>query len=579
MGGASGSQLAGAESDPTPPWWQSAVVYQIYPRSFADSNGDGVGDLPGIVAHLDYLQRLGVDVLWLCPIYRSPQVDNGYDVSDYQDIDPLFGTLDDFDALVAAAHDRGLRIVLDIVVNHTSSLHPWFLDARSSTGSAQRDWYIWRPPRPGFRGGEPGGEPNDWRSFFAGPAWTWDEATGAYYLHLFSAQQPDLNWDNPLVREAVHAMMRWWLDRGVDGFRLDVINLISKDPADLQRDGSPLPDDGPNLHTYLAELRREVFGSHPQACLTVGEMPGATLEQARLVTAPSRRELDMIFQFEHVSLDHRDSKWDAVPLHLPDLKRSLARWQTGLAEQGWNSLYFENHDQPRSVSRWGSAQPQFQARSAKALATVLHLHRGTPYIFQGQELGLTNTVLATRADLRDIEAIRALDELMASGASEEAALAAIRPMCRDNARTPVQWTAGPSAGFCPPGTTPWIAVNPNHVTINEAAQVDDPGSVHSHYRRLIALRHSSDLVRWGDYQPLCLDHPALFAFTRSLNQETWLVLANWSDHPLDLPTAVLPPAAGSAATVVLATDRPAGPTPPLKTLGPWDAVILALGPP
>ncbi|HEX2705122.1 MAG TPA: alpha-glucosidase, partial [Candidatus Lustribacter sp.] len=360
-----------------PGWWRRAVVYQIYPRSFADSDGDGVGDLRGIIGRLDYLAALGVDVLWLSPVYRSPQDDNGYDISDYQDVDPLFGSLADLDELIASAHDRDLAVIMDLVVNHTSDEHPWFAASRRSAADPKRDWYWWRPPRPGHRGGEPGAEPTPWGSVFSGPAWEYDRATGEYYLHLFSRKQPDLNWENPEVREAIYAMMRWWLDRGVDGFRMDVINLISKP---VGPDGS-LPDEavlahGPRLHEFLAEMHAGVLAGRGQVYLAVGEMPGVSPEQAMAYTDPARHELDMVFTFEHVALDHGPaSKWDLRPLELPALKACMARWQQGLAKVGWNSLYWDNHDQPRALSRWGD-DAAYRVESAKTLLTTLHLHRG-----------------------------------------------------------------------------------------------------------------------------------------------------------------------------------------------------------
>ena len=409
-------------------WWQSAVVYQIYPRSFADSDGDGIGDLAGIAGRLDHLAELGVDVLWLSPVYPSPQDDAGYDISDYQDIDPTFGTLAEFDALLAGLHERGMKLVMDLVVNHTSDEHPWFVESRSSRDNPKRDWYWWRP------------EPTNWRSFFSGPAWELDEATGEYYLHLFSRKQPDLNWENPEVREAIYSMMRWWLDRGVDGFRMDVINLISKDPALPDApggDGSPHYMCGPRIHEFLQEMHREVFAGR-DGLLTVGEMPGVTLENAKLFTDPARGEVDMVFQFEHVRLDQGASKWDVHPLKLRDLKRSLGRWQEGLAEIGWNSLYWNNHDQPRVVSRFGDGSPE----AAKMLGTVLHLHRGTPYVYQGEELGMTNFPFASIEEFRDIESLNHYAEAGAGVARR-----ACKAMGRDNARTPMQWDASRARGL------------------------------------------------------------------------------------------------------------------------------------
>jgi len=392
-----GSSAARATAANGRPWWRSAVVYQIYPRSFADSNGDGIGDLTGITSKVDYLAELGVDVVWLSPIYPSPQDDNGYDISNYQEIDPVFGTLADFDELLAALHDRGIKLVMDLVVNHTSDEHPWFIESRSSTDNPKRNWYWWRGPREGMRAGDLGAEPTNWQSFFSGSAWEFDEESREYYLHIFSRRQPDLNWENSEVRQAVYAMMRWWLDRGIDGFRMDVINMISKDPAlpdglvrsGLWGDGTPFFVGGPRLHEYLQEMHREVLADRDGQFLTVGEMPFVTVEQARLFTDPARAELDMVFQFEHVWLDRGASKWDVQPLRLRDLKATLGRWQAGLAEVGWNSLYWNNHDQPRSVSRFGDDH-NYRVLSAKLLATVLHLHRGL-------SLGVGITLLAAIA--------------------------------------------------------------------------------------------------------------------------------------------------------------------------------------
>ena len=405
------------------PWWKSAVVYQIYPRSFADANGDGIGDLAGIESKLDYLVELGVDVIWLSPVYRSPWDDGGYDISDYQDVDPTFGTLADFDRLLASVHERGLKLVMDLVVNHTSDEHPWFVASRSSRDDPRRDWYWWRPPRFGMTPGAPGAEPTNWASFFSGPTWELDERTGEYYLHLFSRKQPDLNWENPEVRQAVYAMMRWWLDRGVDGFRMDVINMISKDAALPDGpalgtvpygDGSAYYIDGPRIHEFLSEMHRAVLTDAD--LLSVGEMPGVTVDEARLFTDPARAEVDMVFQFEHVGLDQTASKWDMHPLDLRDLKTSFGRWQAGLADVGWNSLYWDNHDQPRIVSRWGDGSPT----SAKTLGTLLHLHRGTPYVYQGEELGMTNYPWSGVAEFRDIESVNHYADAVARGADPRA---------------------------------------------------------------------------------------------------------------------------------------------------------------
>ncbi len=494
-------------------WFRSAVVYQIYPRSFADSDGDGVGDLRGVTDHLDHLDALGIDVVWLCPVYASPQDDNGYDISDYQAIDPVFGTMADFDALLAAVHSRGMKLLMDLVVNHTSDEHPWFVESRSSTDNPKRDWYWWRP------------RPNDWRSTFSGSAWELDEVTGEYYLHLFSRKQPDLNWENPDVRQAIYSMMRWWLDKGVDGFRMDVIDHISKNPALPDGDAGLHVLGGPRLHEFLAEMRREVFAGRDGELLTVGEMPGVTVDEAALFTDPERAELDMVFQFEHVGLDHGATKWDAFRLDLRDLKASFGRWQAGLAERGWNSLYWNNHDQPRVVSRFGD-DGTWRVRSATCLGTLLHLHRGTPYVYQGEELGMTNAWFATVDDFADIESLRAYAERTAAGLDPDVVLDQLRARGRDNARTPMQWDASPHAGFTT--GTPWLPVNPNHVEVNAFDARADERSVFHHYRRLIELRHREPVVAHGDFTMLLPDHEFVYAFTRRLDAVELLVLCNVS---------------------------------------------------
>jgi oligo-1,6-glucosidase len=520
--------------DSLSPWWRTAVVYQIYPRSFADGDGDGIGDLKGIASRLDYLQDLGVDVLWLSPVYPSPQDDNGYDISDYCDIDPTFGTLEEFDALLSGVHARGMKLVMDLVVNHTSDEHPWFQESRGSKDSPKRDWYWWRPPQEGMQAGAPGAEPTNWGSFFSGPAWEYDADTGEYYLHLFSRKQPDLNWENPEVREAIYDMMRWWLDRGVDGFRMDVINLISKvlplrdghvHPGQKHGDGFDLYACGPRIHEFLAEMHEQVFAGRSGELLTVGEMPGVTVAEARLFTDPARAEVDMVFQFEHVALDQGSSKWDLRELDLRDLKASLGRWQEGLAAVGWNSLYWNNHDQPRAVSRFGDDGP-YRARSAKLLGTVLHMHRGTPYVYQGEELGMTNVPFASIEDFQDLESVNHYWEAVELGADPERVLAALRVKSRDNARTPMQWDDSQHAGF----TTgePWMQVNPNHAEINAARAMKDPDSVHAHYRRLIQLRHTVPAVAHGDFTMLLPDDPSVYAFLRHHERETLLVVANFT---------------------------------------------------
>ena len=564
---------------PDPDAWRRWVVYQVYPRSFADSDGDGVGDLRGVLGRLDYLQRLGVDVVWLSPVYRSPMDDNGYDISDYTDIDPLFGTLADLDELVAELHRRGMRLVMDLVVNHTSDEHPWFKESRSSRDNPKRDWYWWRDPRPGATPGTPGAEPTNWESHFSGPTWTYDERTGQYYLHIFSRRQPDLNWENPEVRQAVYAMMRWWLDRGVDGFRMDVINMLSKDtslPDTTPRPGSPYgPGDqhftcGPRNHEFLQEMYREVFAGRPGHVLTVGEMPSVTIGQAILFTAPERHELDMVFQFEHVWLDHGAHKFDILPLKLTDLKASMAAWQVGLAGQGWNSLYFGNHDQPRSLSQFGD-DGKYRVASAKTLATVLHLHQGTPYVYQGDELGMANSPFTAITEYRDIQALRFYAEAAERSDTDlPALLLAMRRKGRDQGRTPVQWDASAEAGFT--AGIPWIAVNPDYTDVNAAAQVGRDGSVFEHYRQLIALRHADPVVTDGEFALLLPEHPAIWAFVRRGRDAELLVAANFSAEAV---SATLPLDAGwAAAEVVLASHPDRSPQPPPElALAPWESVV------
>ncbi len=572
-----------AEAAAEQAWWRATVVYQVYPRSFADSDGDGVGDIPGIISRLDYLQDLGVGVVWLSPVYRSPQDDNGYDISDYQDVDPMFGTLEDLDALIAGLHERGMRLVMDLVVNHTSDEHPWFVESASSRDAARRDWYIWRPPRPGMAGGEPGAEPNNWGSIFSGPAWQYDERTGEYYLHLFTRKQPDLNWENPEVRHAVYAMMRWWLDRGVDGFRMDVINFISKaeglpdgevPPGALYGNGFPHFGSGPRIHEFLQEMNREVFGDDPSRFLTVGEMPGATVEQARRYTDAERREVNMIFQFEHMEVDEGPGgKFDPRPIALSELKASLGRWQEGLASVGWNSLYWSNHDRPRAVSRFGD-DGVHRVASAKALATVLHLMRGTPYVYQGEELGMTNTVFRDLDDFRDVESLNHYREAVGVRGQDPAqVLEALRYAGRDNSRTPVQWTDGPQAGF----TTgePWIPVTPNYREINAAAQVGDPDSVRSHYQRLIRLRREHAVVVDGSLRMLLPDDEQVFAYERTLGGVRMLVLANLSSASATVPAQALAGPADWAQAAVLNTNvaNPAAITDAGVELAPWEATV------
>ena len=547
-------------------WWRSAVVYQVYPRSFADSDGDGVGDLRGLIQRLDHLALLGIDVLWLSPVYRSPQDDNGYDISDYQDIDPVFGTLADLDELLAAAHRRGIRVVMDLVVNHTSDEHPWFVESRSSTTSPKRDWYHWRPARPGHVPGEPGAEPSDWTSYFSGPAWEFDAVTGEYYLHQFSRKQPDLNWENPQVRAAVHTMMRWWLDRGVDGFRMDVINFIAKPAGYPDGAMSSLVANHPRVHDFLQEVHREVLTGRD--LITVGETPGVTVEDARLYTDPARAEVDMVFTFEHVDLDTAPggTKWDLAPLHLPDLTANLGHWQRALLATGWNSLYWNNHDQPHIVSRWGDDGPG-RVASAKAFGTALHLLRGTPFIYQGEEIGMTNAHFTALAQYRDIESVNHALAALAAGADEPDVLHALAVKSRDNARTPMQWDATAHAGFTT--GTPWIAVNDNYPHVNVAAALADEGSVFHHYRLLVALRHQYPVIVDGDVEMLRADHEQVFGYLRRLDGTALLVIVNLSGEPAVLPDDPRLAAFAGAAALVGAPGLPDG-----GRLAPWESRAL-----
>ncbi|MGY4860130.1 glycoside hydrolase family 13 protein [Cryobacterium sp. AP23] len=548
------------------PWWTTAVVYQVYPRSFADSNGDGIGDLGGVRGKLDYLVELGVDAIWLSPVYPSPQHDNGYDIRDYQDIDPVFGSLDEFDLLLAEAHERGIKIVMDLVVNHTSDEHPWFVESRSSRDNPKRDWYWWRQP------GATGAEPNGWGSAFSGPAWTLDETTGEYYLHLFAKQQPDLNWENPEVRQAVYTMMNWWLDRGVDGFRMDVINFIAKQvelvsgPAASTGGGSPM---GAQIHDYLQEMHRAVFAGRTGQHLTVGEMPGVSIDDAVLFTDAARAEVDMIFQFEHVSLDQGTHKFDPLPRSLVPLKHSLARWQDGLAETGWNSLYLNNHDQPRLVSRFGN-DTGFRYESATLWALVLHLHRGTPYIYQGEEIGMTNVRFESIEHYRDIESLNHYREAVEQfDQSPASVLAGVHAMGRDNARTPMQWDGTAHAGFST--GTPWLAANPNYTEINVEADRAASHSVFRFYQRLIALRHENPAVALGRFELIEPDHEQLYAFTRTLDEQTLLVLANASDEPLTVQGEWLPDDISGAE--LLLGNYPGDGSAALR---PWEARLYRL---
>ncbi len=509
-------------------WWKEAVIYQIYPRSFMDSNGDGIGDLQGIISRLDYLKYLGIDVIWLSPVYQSPNDDNGYDISDYQDIMEEFGTMADFDALLSAAHERNIKIVMDLVVNHTSDEHRWFVESRKSLDNEYRDYYIWR------EGKSDGMPPNNWGSCFGGSAWQYDGATDMYYLHLFSKKQPDLNWDNPHVRREVFDMMTWWCDKGIDGFRMDVISMISKtkempdgEVHDLYGDYSPYCVHGPNVHNYLQEMNEKVLSKYD--IMTVGETPGVTTELAAQYAGENTRELNMVFQFEHVEGDGKYGKWTDEKIPLTRLKSILSHWQTELYGRAWNSLFWDNHDQPRAVSRFGDDRPAYREVSAKMLATCLHMLQGTPYIYQGEELGMTNYPFERPDDFRDIESINAYREWCLDGQlSHEAFWPCIVFKSRDNARTPMQWDDSEQAGFT--AGTPWIAVNPNYKEINAKAQTADPDSVFHYYRKLIALRKEHPVIVYGKYEAVMEDSEELFVYTRTLEQEKLLVVCSFCDH-------------------------------------------------
>lgn len=505
-------------------WWKEAVIYQIYPRSFMDSNGDGIGDLQGIVSRLDYLKYLGIDVIWLSPVYKSPNDDNGYDISDYQDIMDEFGTMEDFDELLAAAHERGIKIVMDLVVNHTSDEHQWFVESRKSKDNAYRDYYIWREGRDAQT------PPNNWGSCFGGSAWQYGETTGMYYLHLFSKKQPDLNWDNPQVRREVFDMMTWWCNKGIDGFRMDVISMISKTkemPDGIDGDFGPYCIHGPNVHQYLREMNQEVLSKYD--IMTVGETAGVTIEQAQQYAGEDAHELNMVFQFEHVEGDGKYGKWTDEKIPLVTLKKILSRWQTELYGKAWNSLFWDNHDQPRAVSRFGDDRPMYREVSAKMLATCLHMLQGTPYIYQGEELGMTNYPFQSPDDFRDIESVNAYREWCSEGRlSHEAFWPCITFKSRDNARTPMQWDDSTQAGFTT--GTPWLAVNPNYTEINAKAETADVNSVFHYYKKLITLRKENPVVVYGRYEALMEDSEDLFVYTRELDDEKLLVVCNFCDH-------------------------------------------------
>jgi len=509
-------------------WWKESVIYQIYPRSFKDSNGDGIGDIKGIIEKLDYLKELGINVVWLSPVYKSPNDDNGYDISDYQDIMNEFGTMADWEELLDGIHKRGMKLIMDLVVNHTSDEHAWFAESRKSKDNKYRDYYIWRQ-------GQNGKEPNNWESAFSGSAWQHEENTDEYYLHLFSKKQPDLNWENPTLRQEIYDMMTWWLDKGIDGFRMDVINFISKDP---ELPNAPNPEgkkyvgggayymNGPRVHEFLHEMNNEVLSKYD--IMTVGEMPGVHVDEAKLYTDPNRKELNMVFTFEHMDLDSGpNGKWDLKPLNLLDLKENISKWQNGLNGVGWNSLYLNNHDQPRMVSRFGN-DTKYRVESAKMLATFLHMLQGTPYVYQGEEIGMTNIRFGSIDDYCDIEILNMYKEKVIEGNEDHnKVMESIYVKGRDNARTPIQWDDSEHAGFTT--GTPWINVNPNYKEINAKQAVDDPNSIYHYYRRLINLRKQYDVIVYGNYQLILPEDQQIFSYIRSLNNEKLLVITNFSE--------------------------------------------------
>ena len=548
-------------------WWKESVVYQIYPRSFKDSNGDGIGDLNGITEKLDYLKELGIDVIWLSPVYQSPNDDNGYDISDYCAIMKEFGTMEDYGRMLDEAHKRGIRIVMDLVVNHTSDEHKWFIESRKSKDNPYRDYYIWRPAKDGK-------EPNNWGSCFSGSAWEYDSKTDMYYLHLFSKKQPDLNWDNPTVRKAVFDMMNWWCQKGIDGFRMDVISMISKteempdgEVKGLYGDYSPYCVHGPKVHEYLREMNREVLSKYD--LMTVGETSGVTPEQACFYAGFDTHELNMVFQFDHVDDHGKYGKWNDERMPLTKLKGILSKWQNELFGRAWNSLFWDNHDQPRAVSRFGNDDPKWRVLSAKMLAACLHMMQGTPYIYQGEELGMTNYPFKGPEDFHDIESIHAYEEWCKSGiVSHEEFWPCITRLSRDNARTPMQWDDSSQGGFTT--GTPWMPVNPNYREINAKAALEDPDSVFYFYQKLIALRKSCPVIVHGEYRLLLPDSEELFVYERRLGDERLLTACNFTDRDVEF----VMPKEFEGGKCLIANYKEPGEAGRLR---PYEAVVMAVG--
>ncbi|OCH27556.1 glucohydrolase [Aliivibrio fischeri] len=539
-------------------WWHNSVVYQIYPRSFCDSNNDGIGDLQGIISKLDYLQGLGIDVIWLSPVYQSPMDDNGYDISDYQAIAAEFGTMEDMKRLMQQAEDRGIKVVMDLVVNHTSDEHAWFVEAKSDKNSQYRDFYIWRDAD------ENGEAPSDIGSIFGGSAWQWDEDNQQYYFHLFSKRQPDLNWENPEVHQKVFDMMNWWIDQGIGGFRLDVIDLIGKE-VDKKITG-----DGERLHPLLQKMNQATFGD--KDLLTVGETWGATPESAQLYSDPARHELSMVFQFEHITLLWEDGdKWKPKPLDLALFKQVMTKWQVELNNKGWNSLFWNNHDLPRVVSKYG-CDGQYRVESAKMLATTLHMMKGTPYIFQGEEIGMTNVAFDMLEEYKDIETLNFYRVKTESGVSHESMMKGIHANSRDNARTPMHWDNSDNAGFTQ--GTPWIKLNPNYPEINVAAALEDKNSIFYHYQKLIALRKQNPVIVYGDFIPLFETHSAVFAYERKDNEQHFIVLNNFSAEPqtLALPEHI----ANRSVECLISNLEPTTQLGSELILAPYQSLVLAL---
>lgn len=537
-------------------WWHSSVVYQIYPRSFQDSNGDGIGDIQGIIQRLDYLADLGIDAIWLSPVYQSPNDDNGYDISDYQAISPEFGTMEDMDELIQKANQLGIRIVMDLVVNHTSDEHAWFIESRKSKDNEYRDYYIWRD-------GHKDDVPNELRSIFSGPAWELDEQTGQYYLHLYSKKQPDLNWENPKVRNEIWQMMNFWLGKGIGGFRMDVIDLIGKVPDEL------ITGNGPMLHTYLQEMNQETFGKLD--VLTVGETWGVTTEDAKLYSAPERNELSMVFQFEHIGLDEQPGKpkWDTQPLDFIKLKQVFTKWQMALDEDGWNSLFWNNHDIPRVVSSLGDDSPQYRKVSAKMFATFIHFLKGTPYIYQGEEIGLTNTSVSSIEEVDDIESINMYHERLQQGYDEREIIKAINKKGRDNARRPIPWDESLNGGFTT--TEPWLDLNPNYRYLNVKNDQQDEESIFNYYKKVIRLRKEHELIVWGEYKELLPNDPQLFVYERSYKGETWLIIINFYKN-----TTFYKDKERKVDTIIISNYKDSSKKIDDLTLRPFESVVFKL---